>query len=61
MKFNSAKCELLKLEVDYVGHRLTGEGFKPSGGRVKAILEMKDPEKTESEIKDSTWCVSLTF
>lgn len=44
LKLNSAKCELVKPEVDYVGHRLTGEGLKPSAGRVKAILEMKDPE-----------------
>ena len=43
MKLNSAKSVFKKPEVDYVGHRLTGEGLKPSEHRVKAILEMKDP------------------
>lgn len=44
MKLKSTKCELVKLEVDYVGHRLNKEGLKPSGSRVKAILEMYSPE-----------------
>ena len=44
LKLNSAKSIFKKPEVHYVGHRLTGEGLKPSEHRVKAILEMKDPE-----------------
>ena len=44
LKLNSAKCIFINPEVDYVGHRLTGERLKSSEHRVKAILEMKDPE-----------------
>lgn len=44
LKLNSAKCELVKPEVDYVGHRLIGKGLKLSAGRVKKILQTKDPK-----------------
>ena len=37
LKLHSAKCIFIKPEVDYLGHRLTGEGMKPSEHRVKAI------------------------
>ena len=35
---------LIKPELNYVGHTLTGEGLKPTKERIKAIVEMKDPE-----------------
>jgi hypothetical protein len=50
LRLNAAKCVLIKPEVDYVGHRLTGEGLKPTQDRVKAIVQMKEPEnKSELE------------
>ena len=43
LKLNIAKCVLMKPEVDYVGHRLTGDGLKPTKDRVRAIVDMKEP------------------
>jgi transposase InsO family protein len=43
LKLNSIKCKIGMSEVDYVGHRLTGEGLRPTPDRVKAITGMRDP------------------
>ena len=43
-KLNKEKCEFARPEVDYVGHKLTGDGLKPTQQRVKSIVDMKDPE-----------------
>ena len=44
IKLNKDTCSIAKPEVDYVGHKLTGEGLKPGKDKVKAILEMREPE-----------------
>ena len=44
IKLNKAKCKFGKTEVDYVGHKLTGDGLMPTDERVRAIREMRDPE-----------------
>ncbi|XP_021360878.1 uncharacterized protein K02A2.6-like [Mizuhopecten yessoensis] len=44
LKLNKGKCVLTQPEVDYVGHRVTGEGLKPTEKRIEAIVHMKDPE-----------------
>ena len=44
LKLNTKKTTIGQTEVDYVGHRITSKGLKPSGKRVKSILEMRNPE-----------------
>ncbi len=44
LKLNPSKCKISVSEVDYVGHKLTGEGLKPTEDRVKAILAIPDPK-----------------
>ena len=44
LKLNKEKCKVGLPEVEYVGHKLTGEGLKPTEERVKAIVNMKPPE-----------------
>ena len=44
LKLNKEKCVFAKPEVDYVGHKLTSEGIKPTNKRIKAIMNMKEPE-----------------
>ena len=44
LKLNKAKCDIAQPEIDYVGHRLSGERLKPSSERVEAIVKMRDPE-----------------
>ncbi|XP_052276600.1 uncharacterized protein K02A2.6-like [Dreissena polymorpha] len=44
LKMNKKKCMFAKPEVDYVGHKLTGDGIKPTDQRVKAIADMREPE-----------------
>jgi len=44
LKLNKAKCVFAQPEVDYVGHKLTGEGLKPTEQRIEAIVKMRDPE-----------------
>ena len=44
LKLNRSKCRIGMSEVNYVGHRITGDGLKPTEERVKAIVDMKAPE-----------------
>jgi hypothetical protein len=44
LKFNPKKLKCAVQEVDYVGHRLTKDGVKPTAERIKAITELKEPE-----------------
>ena len=44
LKMNKAKCKIAVSEVDYVGHKITGEGLKPTEDRVKSIKELKAPK-----------------
>ena len=44
LKLNKDKCGLAQAEVDYVGHKLTGDGIKHADQRIKAIVNMKDHE-----------------
>ena len=50
LKLNKAKCVFAKPEVDYVGHKLTGEGLKPTDQRIEAIVKMREPEN-QSELQ----------
>ena len=44
LKLNRKKCVIAEPEVNYVGHKLTGEGIKPTEQRIEAITNMRDPE-----------------
>lgn len=44
LKLNSDKCKIAVPEVDFVGHKFTGDGMRPTDDRVKAITEMRSPE-----------------
>ena len=41
LKLNRSKCRIGMSEVNYVGHRITGDRLKPTEERVKAIVDMK--------------------
>ena len=43
LKLNKNKCHIGMTEVNYVGHKITAEGLKPTDDRVKAICNMKPP------------------
>jgi transposase InsO family protein len=44
LKLNAKKTVIAQTEVQYTGHMLTGEGLKPTPDRVKAIVDLKEPE-----------------
>jgi transposase InsO family protein len=44
LTLNKNKFEFSKNQIDYLGQVIDGEGLKPDPKKVKAILEMKDPE-----------------
>lgn len=44
LKFNEKKCKFGQKEVVYVGHRLTGEGLKPTEDRVNSITKIREPQ-----------------
>lgn len=53
IKLNTKKLPKRKLpkrkqEVPYIGHFLTPDGFKPDPNKVKAILEMPNPNEKQS-------------
>ena len=43
LKLNKQKCQIGKSAVNYVGHKLTGEGLRPTDERVKAIANLRQP------------------
>ena len=43
LKLNRKKCKIGVNEVDYVGHKLTTDGLKPTDERVRAIQELPEP------------------
>ena len=47
LKLNKKKCHIGLQEVNYVGHKITSEGLKPTDERVKAISSMKSPENVK--------------
>ena len=47
LKLNKDKSHFGLNEVNYVGHKLTGEGLRPSEERIKAITNMKEPRNVE--------------
>lgn len=44
VKFNKEKCQFGVTEVNYVGHILSSKGLKPDPEKVRAILEMEEPQ-----------------
>ena len=44
LRLNKEKCQIGLHEVNYVGHKLTGDGLKPTVERVKAMTTMPKPQ-----------------
>ena len=42
-KINPKKCELVRSRVEYLGHRISSEGYYPSVNNLKAIREYPKP------------------
>ncbi len=47
LKLSIEKSKISKKEIDYVGHKITAEGLKPTEERVQAISNMKTPENVQ--------------
>lgn len=47
LKLNPEKTKLCRNEVEYIGHRLTSDGVKIGEDKVKAVVQMKEPESIE--------------
>jgi hypothetical protein len=50
LKLQPNKCEFLRKEVNYLGHLITEEGFKPDPAKVEAIEKFPRPEN-ERQLK----------
>ncbi|KAL1123468.1 hypothetical protein AAG570_002548 [Ranatra chinensis] len=50
MKIQLDKCEFLRKQVNYLGHRVTADGIKPNTDKIKAITEYTIP-KTPKQLK----------
>jgi hypothetical protein len=46
LKLQPDKCEFLRKEVTYLGHRLTTEGLLPDPDKVRAVKEFPVPTNT---------------
>ena len=44
MKLNRDKCILGVSEAAYVGHTLGPDGLKPSSAKLRAIMEIPEPQ-----------------
>jgi hypothetical protein len=47
LTFRLAKCRFAKSEVEYTGHILSSTGVKPSASKVKAIIDMPQPDSID--------------
>lgn len=47
LRLNKKKCCVGRSEVDYVGHKLTGDGLKTTTERLNAITKMQSPQDTK--------------
>ena len=50
LKLKPKKCELIKTEVTFLGHRVTEHGIKPDPSNVSKVLAWKTPENV-TEVK----------
>ena len=50
MKLNKSKCQFLKREAKYLGHKISGDGIKPLQNKVDAIKKAPIP-KDVTELK----------
>lgn len=50
LKLNGSKCQFMKRELNYLGHKIVDGGILPDEDKVKAILEHPTP-KTGDEVK----------
>ena len=50
MKLKPLKCSLFKEEIDYLAHKVSKEGIRPSNTNVRAITEYAPPQ-TYTEIR----------
>lgn len=44
LKLNEDKCKIGLSEISYIGHVLSKDGLKPDKEKVRAILEMPEPQ-----------------
>ncbi|KAF7650194.1 hypothetical protein LDENG_00130100 [Lucifuga dentata] len=44
LKLNKDKCKIRITEIKYIGHNLSAEGLKPDKEKVRAIVEMPQPQ-----------------
>lgn len=44
LQFNRKKTKIAQQEVDYVGHKITAEGLKPTADRIQALQELSEPQ-----------------
>ena len=45
------KCELIKLEVEFLGHRLLAKGMTPSFPKVEALNAWQPPLRSAKEVR----------
>ena len=50
MRLKKSKCKFLMTEIEYLGHRITKEGLKPTESKVQAIAQAPMPTNV-SELK----------
>ena len=50
MKLNPSKCSLFREEIDYLAHKVSKEGIRPSNTNVRAIAKYAPPQ-TYTEIR----------
>ena len=43
LKIEPAKCQLLKREIEYLGHVVSEKGIKPTNANIQAIQSLKPP------------------
>ena len=51
---NRTKCEFAKTHITYIGHLISHNGIEPDPNKIKAIIQMPNPENKKKKIyKDS--------
>ena len=43
LQLNNKKCEYLRSEISFLGHKISGKGMRPDSSNVEAIAKMAEP------------------
>ena len=55
LKLNRTKCEFAKTHITYLEHLISHNGIESDPNKIKAIIQMLNPENKNKKIYKDSW------